>query len=200
MRQVPGSIGSVLLAAVLLAVGPAALAEDREFTTGDGTAFTLPIVDGLPGRAEGDVVVFEAAGFDIDTSEAPTLTDRFSFLFKGGNTPVRVRIEDVTLPTPVLIAESNVPSDLPGAGFRRSRFELRAASCAIARGEPCSAWMFDPRVHRLYRATFAFEDGSTETLLQAEPFQMAAFVARLGDRIPDRTVDSPAQTAQNEQP
>lgn len=185
---------------LVLLASPAAWAEDQQFTAGDGSTFSLPVVAGLPGRAENEAAVFEAAGFDTDTSAAPTLTDRFAFLFKGGRRPTRVRVEDITLATPVLIAEASVPEDLPGAGFRRARFELRAPSCAIARGEPCSAWMFGMQEYRLYRATLVYADGETETLLQAEPFQMGAFIARLGDRIPDRSGEEPAQTAQSEQP
>jgi len=181
MRRVSG-----ILTAVLMAISaPATLAAEQDYTTGDGTVFTLPIVDGLPGRAENDAAIFEFSGFDTDTSAAPSLTDRFAFVFKGGDQPQRVRVEDVTLPTPVLITEATVPDDLPGAGFRRSRFETRAAPCAIARGEPCSAWMFGDQPYRIYRATFIFADGETETLLQAEPYRMGAFIARLGTRIPD---------------
>lgn len=172
-----------------------ASAEVREFVAGDGTRFVLPLVEGLPGRAESERAIFESAGFSTDTT-ALTLTDRFGFIFKGGVRPVQVRIDDVTLATPVLLAETAVPRDLEGAGFRRSRFELAAAPCAIARGEPCSAWMFGPQEHRLYRATLSYADGSTETLLQAEPFAMSAFIARLGDRIPTRESEA-AQTAQN---
>lgn len=174
-------------------------ADEQTFTTGDGTEFTLPLVDGLPGRAETEDAVFEAAGFDTETASAPTLIDRFSFLFVGGRRPQRVRVEDVTLPTPVLLAEADVPEELPGAGFRRERFELRAAPCAIARGEPCSAWMFADQPNRLYRATLVYDDGASETLLQAEPYRMGAFIARLGDRIPDRAGAAPA-AAPAEQP
>ena len=192
---------AILRWAVCLALGlsPTAWAAEQAFTAGDGTVFTLPVKDGLPGRAESDSAVFEAAGFETDTAAAPTLTDRFTFLFKGGRRPLRVRIEDITLSTPVLIAEAPVPEDLPGAGFRRARFELRAPSCAIARGEPCSAWMFGVQTHRLYRATLVYAEGGNETLLQAEPYQMTAFVARLGDRIPYRRRETAPQTAQSEQ-
>ena len=62
----------------------------------------------------------------------------------------------------------------------------------------------DPAVgeqpHRLYRATATLEDGSTSVLHQAEPYQMAAFVARLGDRIPDHRSEGERRTAQGEQP
>jgi len=190
---------AVLTAGLLaLAGGQVAWAEEQSFTAGDGSVFTLPYSYGLPGRAESDGVLFEAAGFDIDTAAAPMLTDRFSFVFKGGRQPLRVSIEDVTLPTPVLIVEAEVPDDLPGAGFRRERFELRAATCTIARGEPCSAWMFGEQAHRIYRATMIYADGETQTLLQAEPFRMGAFIARLGDRIPDRGSTTPDRTAQEE--
>lgn len=196
MRRASG-----VLAGLLMAVSsPAILAAEQEYTAGDGTVFTLPIVDGLPGRAENDAALFESAGFDTDTAAAPTLTDRFVFVFKGGEQPLRVRVEDVTLATPVLIAEVAVPEDLEGAGFRRSRFEMQAPPCAIARGEPCSAWMFSDRPYRVYRATLVFEDGETETLLQAEPYRMGSFIERLGDRVPDRSGETPPQTAQGELP
>ena len=187
MRRATLTIGLLALVA-----GGSLSAEEQAFTTGDGTTFSLPRIDGLPGRAESDLVRFEVAGFDTDTTAAPTITERFSFIFKGGDAPLRVRIEDVTLATPVLIAEMPVPDDLPGAGFRRSRFDLRAPPCAIARGEPCSAWMFGEQSYRLYRATFVYADGVSETLLQAEPYRMQAFVARLGDRIPDRAATAVA--------
>jgi hypothetical protein len=188
--------GTILLAmALALGATGAAAAEEREFTAGDGTRFVLPVVDGLPGRAESDRAVFEKAGFDTDTT-ALTLTDRFSFVFKGGERPLRLRVEDVTLAPPMLLVEAAVPGDLADAGFRRSRFELSAPPCPIARGESCSAWMFGPQEFRLYRATLIYADGSTETLLQAEPFAMAGFIARLGDRIPTRPPEA-AQTAQN---
>jgi len=188
--------GDWALALVLtLGMAGTANAEERSFVAGDGTTFELPLVDGLPGRAEGDRAVFESAGFSTDTT-ALTLTDRFGFIFKGGEAPVRVRIEDITLATPVLLVDAAVPENLEGAGFRRSRFELSATPCAIARGEPCSAWMFGPQEHRLYRATLNYADGSTETLLQAEPFMMSAFIARLGERIPTRASEA-AQTAQS---
>jgi hypothetical protein len=48
-------------------------------------------------------------------------------IFRSGE-PKRVRIEDITLGAPVLLAEAPVPENLPSAGFRRSRFELRAAA------------------------------------------------------------------------
>lgn len=187
-------LGVVLLAVV--AASPA-WSEEQEFVAGDGTKFTLPTINGLPGRAEHELAVLESAGFDIETDGAPSLTDRFAFLFRGGERPVRVRVEDLTLATPVLIVEAPVPDDLPGAGFRRSRFELRAASCTIARGEPCSAWMFGARPHRVYRATLVYADRPPVTMLQAEPYQMASFIERLGDRIPDR---SRAPDPQGEQP
>ncbi|MFN7518990.1 MAG: hypothetical protein ACK5Q0_00265 [Lysobacteraceae bacterium] len=187
------------LLAMLLALGSTGtvLGAEQEFTTGDGTRFVLSLKDGIPGRAETERAIFESAGFSTDTAAAPTITDRFDFHFKGGNQPVRVRVEDVTLPGPVLLAEAIVPEDLPGAGFRRSRFVLQAPPCPIARGEPCSAWMFGTQPNRLYRATLVFADGGTETLLQAEPYVMSAFVARLGDRIPTRD-DAPARTAQSQ--
>jgi hypothetical protein len=189
--------GHLMFAALLgLALAPAAMAEDQEFVAGDGAKFTLPLVDGLPGRAEADLAVFESAGFETNVAGAPSLTDRFSFVFKGGQQPVRVRVEDVTLSTPVLIAEVTVPDDLQGAGFRRSRFEFSAAACSIARGEPCSAWMFGDQAFRLYRATLIYDDGESVKLQQAEPYHMAAFVARLGDRIPTRGAEP--QTAQSE--
>jgi len=184
MRYAAGMTGVLALAAI------APLhAEEQAFTTGDGTRFSLPVVEGLPGRAETERALFEAAGFETDTSAAPTITDHFSFVFKGGEQPVRVRVEDVTLASPLVLAETTVPDDLPDAGFRRSRFEMRAPLCAIAHGEPCSAWMFGAQPYRLYRATLTFEDGSTDTLLQAEPYRMQAFVARLGERIPNRTTE-----------
>ena len=187
------------LLAMLLALGSTGtvLGAEQEFTTGDGTRFVLPLVDGVPGRAETERAIFESAGFSTDTTAAPTITDRFGFVFKGGEQPVRVRVEDVTLATPVLLAEAPIPEELPGAGFRRSRFELQTPACAIARGEPCSAWMFGTQANRLYRATVTYEDGTSETLLQAEPYAMSAFVARLGDRIPTRDA-APAQTAQSQ--
>lgn len=173
--------------ALLAAAGVSgAAAQEQEFVTGDGARFSLETRDGLPARAETDEATFESAGFDVSTADPPSITDRFSFLFKGGEQPVRVRIEDVTLPTPVVIVDAAVPEDLEGAGFRRSRFELRAPPCAIARGEPCSAWMFGAQTHRLYRVTLTYDGAGTVTLLQAEPFQMGTFIARLGDRIPDR--------------
>lgn len=183
---------------VLLALGAssAAWAEEQTFTAGDGTRFVLPLVQGLPGRAEGERAVFESAGFRTDTTAAPTLVDRFGFVFKGGDQPLRIRVEDITLASPVLLVDAAVPEDLDGAGFRRSRFELEAPPCAIARGEPCSAWMFGDQPYRLYRATLVYAEGETETLLQAEPFVMSAFIARLGDRIPTRD-PAAAQTAQN---
>jgi hypothetical protein len=190
---------AMLMAGFAIMASPMALAEEQAFRAGDGTEFTLPVVDGLPGRAESDGAVFEAAGFDTDTAVAPTLTDRFSFIFKGGDQPLRVRVEDVTLATPVLIGEASVPDDLPGAGFRRSRFEMHAAPCAIARGEPCSAWMFGDQTNRIYRATLVYADGETETLMQAEPFQMGAFIARLGDRIPESDAGALDQTAEEQQ-
>ena len=192
MRSVRGA------AAVLAALwAAAALGQEQEFVAGDGTRFSLPMEGGVPARATTDEATFEAAGFDIDTSGAPSLTDRFTFLFKGGEQPVRVRVEDITLAAPVVIVEAPVPESLPGAGFRRSRFELQAPTCPIARGEPCSAWMFGTQPNRLYRATLVFADGGTETLLQAEPYVMSPFVARLGDRIPTRD-DAPARTAQSQ--
>lgn len=182
---------------VLLALGASSVAwaQEQTFTAGDGTRFVLPTVSGLPGRAEGERAVFESAGFSTDTTAAPTLVDRFGFIFKRGTQPLRVRVEDITLATPVLLVDAAVPARLEGAGFRRSRFELEAPPCAIARGEPCSAWMFGDQSHRLYRATLIFAEGDTETLLQAEPFMMNAFIARLGDRIPTRD-PAAAQTAQ----
>lgn len=193
------SVAMLMAGLVISAASPMALAEEQSFRAGDGTEFTLPLVDGLPGRAEGERAVFEAAGFDTDTSAAPMLIDRFSFIFKGGERPLRVRVEDVTLATPMLIGEAVVPDDLPGAGFRRERFEMRAAPCAIARGEPCSAWMFGDQPNRIYRATLVYDDGETETLLQAEPYQMGAFIARLGDRIPNSSAGTPDQTAEEQQ-
>ena len=190
----------VLMALALTGVSTSAMAEDEVFTTGDGTQFALPIVNGLPGRAENEIATFESAGFDTETSDAPALTDRFAFVFKSNERPLRVRVEDVTLATPILIAEASVPDDLPGAGFRRVRFEMRAAPCAIAVGEPCSEWMFGSQSHRLYRATLVYDGGDTTTLLQAEPFQMASFIARLGVKVPETSTDVPAQTAQSEQP
>lgn len=186
MRSVMGVV--VVLAAVWAA---GATAQDQEFVAGDGTRFSLPVENGLPGRADAELATFEAAGFDIDTSAAPSLTDRFTFLFKGGEQPVRVRVEDITLAEPVVLVEAAVPESLPGAGFRRSRFELRAPTCPIARGEPCSAWMFGPQAHRLYRATLTYSGSAPVVLLQAEPYQMGAFIERLGDRIPDAATSTP---------
>ncbi len=186
MRRV---MGAVAVLATLWMSG--AWAQEQEFVAGDGTRFSLPMEGDIPGRADNDAATFEAAGFDIDTSAAPSLTDRFTLLFKGGEQPVSVRIEDVTLETPVLLIEAAVPEDLPSAGFRRSRIELRAATCPIARGEPCSAWMFGPQAYRLYRATLTYAGADPVVLLQAEPYQMGAFIARLGDRIPDATVSQP---------
>ena len=104
---------------------------------------------------------------------------------------MRVRVEDITLAAPVVIVEAPVPESLPGAGFRRSRFELQAPTCPIARGQPCSAWMFGPQEFRLYRVTLTYNGDGPVVLLQAEPYQMGAFIARLGDRIPDATVSQP---------
>lgn len=179
------------MAMLAIGVGTGARAQAQEFVAGDGTSFSLPMADGVPARATTEEATFEAAGFDIDTSGAPTLTDRFTFLFKGGEQPLRVRIEDITLAAPVVIVESPVPENLPGAGFRRSRFELRAPSCAIARGEPCSAWMFGAQSHRLYRVTLTYAENAPVVLLQAEPYQMAGFIERLGDRIPDAVTTQP---------
>lgn len=181
--------GAVGLLVALLAT--AAVAEDLEFVAGDGTRFSLATEGGVPVRADTEEATFEAAGFDIDTSGAPSLTDRFTFLFKGGDQPLRVRVEDITLGEPVVIVDVPVPENLPGAGFRRSRFELRAATCPIARGEACSAWMFGPQAYRLYRATLTYEGAVTVVLLQAEPYQMGGFIERLGDRIPDATATQP---------
>lgn len=186
MRSV---MGAVAVAAAVWASG--AWAEDEEFVGGDGTRFSLPMEGGIPARADSEQATFEAAGFDIDTSAAPTLTDRFTFLFKGGDQPVRVRVEDITLAEPVVIVEAPVPENLPGAGFRRSRFELRANTCPIARGEPCSAWMFGPQAYRLYRATLTYSEGGPVVLLQAEPYQMGGFIERLGDRIPNASASTP---------
>ena len=180
MRRV---MGAAVVSAAMWTTG--AVAQEQEFVAGDGTRFSLPMDGGAPARATADEAIFEAAGFDIDTSDAPSLTDRFTFLFKGGEQPVRVRVEDITLAEPVVIVEAPVPESLPGAGFRRSRFELRAPTCPIARGEPCSAWMFGPQEFRLYRVTLTYAEGGPVVLLQAEPYQMGAFIARLGDRIPD---------------
>jgi hypothetical protein len=186
MRRVMGA------AAVLAALwATAAVGQEQEFVAGDGTRFSLPMEGGVPARASTEEATFEAAGFDIDTSSAPSLTDRFTFLFKGGEQPVRVRIEDITLAEPVVIVEAPVPESLPGAGFRRSRFELRAPSCPIARGEPCSAWMFGPQAFRLYRVTLTYSGEGPVVLLQAEPYQMGAFIARLGDRIPNAAARQP---------
>lgn len=179
MRRV---MGAVAMATVLWHGG--AMAQAQEFVAGDGTRFSLPMEGSVPTRAETDQATFEAAGFDIDTSAAPTLTDRFTLLFKGGERPMRVRVEDITLATPVVLVDAAVPENLPGAGFRRSRFELRAATCVIARGEPCSAWMFGPQDYRLYRATLTYAGSAPVVLLQAEPYQMGGFIERLGDRIP----------------
>jgi hypothetical protein len=179
-------------AAVLAAVmASGANAQEQEFVAGDGTSFSLAMENGVPARAETDEATFESAGFDMVTSGTLLLTDRFAFLFRGGDQPVRVRVEDITLATPVVLVDAPVPENLPGAGFRRSRFELQAPSCPIARGEPCSAWMFGTQSYRLYRATLTYTDRGPVTLLQAEPFQMASFVQRLGDRIPDATVRQP---------
>ncbi len=181
--------GAMAVLAALLAT--AAVAEDLEFVAGDGTRFSMATEGGVPVRADADEATFEAAGFDIDTSGAPSLTDRFTFLFKGGEQPVRVRVEDITLAEPVVIVEAPVPENLPGAGFRRSRFELRAPTCPIARGAPCSAWMFGPQAHRLYRATLTYSGSATVVLLQAEPYQMGSFIERLGDRIPNAPANQP---------
>jgi hypothetical protein len=186
MRRV---MGAVAVWAALWASG--AMAQEQEFVAGDGTRFSLPMEGGIPGRADTDLATFEAAGFDIDTSAAPSLTDRFTLLFKGGEQPVRVRIEDITLGEPVLLIEAAVPEELPSAGFRRSRFEMRAATCPIARGEACSAWMFGPQAFRLYRATLTYADSDPVVLLQAEPYQMTAFIERLGDRIPNASASQP---------
>lgn len=186
MRRV---MGAVAVAAAFWTSG--AMAQEQEFVAGDGTRFTLPMEGGVPARATTDEATFEAAGFDIDTSGAPSLTDRFTFLFKGGDQPVRVRVEDITLAEPVVIVDAPVPESLPGAGFRRSRFELRAQACAIARGEACSAWMFGPQTHRLYRATLTYAGSDAVVLLQAEPYQMAGFIERLGDRIPNAATSEP---------
>ena len=186
MRSV---MGAVAVWAALWASG--VVAQEQEFVAGDGTRFSLPMEGGVPTRASTDEATFEAAGFDIDTRGAPSLTDRFTLLFKGGEQPVRVRVEDITLGEPVLLIEAAVPEELPSAGFRRSRFEMRAATCPIARGEPCSAWMFGPQEFRLYRVTLTYSGAGPVVLLQAEPYQMGAFIARLGDRIPDATVSQP---------
>ena len=186
MRSV---MGAVAVGAALWASG--AVAQEQEFVAGDGTRFSLPMEGGIPGRADTDLATFEAAGFDIDTSAAPSLTDRFTFVFKGGEQPVSVRIEDITLDTPIVLVEAPVPEDLPGAGFRRSRFELRAATCPIAHGEACSAWMFGPQAHRLYRATLTYAGSDPVVLLQAEPYQMSGFIERLGDRIPNALASPP---------
>ncbi len=186
----------LLVGMAALAAAPTVDADEKSFTAGDGTAFSLPIIDGLPGRAESEDAVFEAAGFETQTTGEPHLTDRFSFVFKGGRQPQRVRVEDVTLATPILIAEAAVPEDLPGAGFRRERFEMSGVPCAIARGEPCSEWMFGEQLYRIYRATLVYEDGESQILLQAEPFRMSAFIARLGDRVPTRSTPTPDRTAQ----
>jgi hypothetical protein len=178
------------MALLAIALTSGAAAQEQAFTTGDGATFTLDVTDGLPARAQTDEATFESAGFDVSTANPPTITDRFSFLFKGGEEPVRVRVEDVTLASPVVIADVAVPDDLDSAGFRRSRFELQAPACAIARGEPCSAWMFGTQSHRLYRVTLTYAERGAVTLLQAEPFQMGTFIARLGDRIPDRTAST----------
>ena len=186
MRSVMGA------AAVLAALwATAAVAQEQEFVAGDGTRFSLTMEGGLPARATTDEATFEAAGFDIDTRGTPSLTDRFTFLFKGGQQPVRVRVEDITLAAPVVIVESAVPEDLPGAGFRRSRFELRAPTCPIARNEPCSAWIFGPQAFRLYRVTLSYSDDDPVVLLQAEPYQMGGFIERLGDRIPNASASPP---------
>lgn len=178
-----GSWVAALLAAVLAST---AWSQAQEFVAGDGTRFELDVSDGIPARAETGEALLEAAGFDIDTGEALNLTDRFTFVFKGGERPVRVRIEDITLAAPVLVTEVPVQGELPSAGFRRERFELRAAPCPIARGEPCSAWMFGEQPYRLYRVTLTYADRDPVVLLQAEPFQMRGFIERLGDRIPSR--------------
>lgn len=175
---------AAVLGALLASV---ATAQEQEFVAGDGTTFSMASVDGAPARAESDEAIVESAGFDIDTSGAPALTDRFALVFKGGEQPTRVRVEDITLAPARVIVEATVPANLPGAGFRRSRFELQAPTCPIARGEPCSAWMFGPQSHRLYRVTLTYPDRDPVVLLQAEPYQMGAFLQRLGDRIPTRT-------------
>ena len=186
MRRV---MGAAAVAAALWVSG--AMAQAQEFVAGDGTRFSLPMEGGAPARAETDEATFEAAGFDIDTSAAPTLTDRFTLLFKGGDQPLRVRVEDITLAEARVIVDAPVPESLPGAGFRRSRLELRAPACPIARGEPCSAWMFGPQAHRLYRATLTYAGSTTVVLLQAEPYQMGGFIERLGDRIPNASASPP---------
>ena len=186
MRSV---MGAAAVLAALWASG--VVAQEQEFVAGDGTRFSLPMEAGIPGRADTDEATFEAAGFDIDTSATLSLTDRFTFLFKGGEQPVRVRIEDITLETPVLLVEAAVPEELPSAGFRRARFELRASTCPIARGEACSAWMFGPQAHRLYRATLIYAESDPVVLLQAEPYQMSAFIERMASRIPDAAGSPP---------
>jgi hypothetical protein len=186
MRSV---MGAVVMGAALWASG--VVAQEQEFVAGDGTRFSLPMEGGVPTRASTDEATFEASGFDIDTRGAPSLTDRFTLLFKGGEQPVRVRVEDITLGEPVLLIEAAVPEELPSAGFRRSRFEMRAATCPIARGEPCSAWMFGPQAYRLYRVTLTYAGEGPVVLLQAEPYQMGAFITRLGDRIPNASATQP---------
>lgn len=194
----PYSVLPACFTALLLA--PMLGAEVREFVAGDGSRFELSVQDGLPSRAENDDALFEAIGFDTDiAAHPPTLTDHFRLVFKGDEAPLRVQIEDLTLADAVLLADVAVPQDLPGAGFRRNRFEFRASPCPIAHGEPCSAWMFGAQEFRLYRATLIYADGRSSTLWQAEPFVMSAFLARLGERIPDHRGDRD-QTAQSEQP
>jgi hypothetical protein len=51
--------------------------------------------------------------------------------------------------------------------------------------------MFGPQEFRLYRVTLTYNGAGPVVLLQAEPYQMGAFIARLGDRIPDATVSQP---------
>lgn len=180
-------MGSWVAAALAAVLASGAMAQEQEFVAGDGTTFSMASTDGVPERAESDEAILESAGFDISSEGAPSLTDRFTMLFKGGEQPTRVRVEDITLAPAVLIVEAPVPEDLQGAGFRRSRFELKAPTCAIARGEPCSAWMFGSQSHRLYRVTLTYADRGPVVLLQAEPYQMGAFLQRLGDRIPTRS-------------
>ncbi len=182
------NVKSILTLTAAVAIATVAWAAEREMTTGDGRTFEQELNGDLPARQSVDSISWTTSSFETQLDTNPMqIVDQFSLEFRGGDKPVRVLIEDVTGPTPIVLIDDNNPGqNLSDAGFRRNSWQASTEPCPIVRGEVCSSWMFLGREHRIYRAEITLDNGRSFELFQAEPYNMSSFVERLSDRIPTR--------------
>jgi len=175
-----------LLGLIVLLANTQSLAKDIEMQTGDGRTFIHPFDGDLPGRAESADALWMMSRFTTNTDSTPmTITDQISIKLKGRNQPVRIVLEDVTGPSPILMYEDNSPyMRYSDAGARRTEWSINI-KCEIARSRNCSRWMFLGLKHRIYRVEFTYANGNSAELYQVEPYDMTNFIARLGNRIPN---------------